>query len=323
MCDDKVPADVRRSLVAEAGVLVALCSPKYYADGGCGRDWALFQHRLNRVPLQWRPLAGPKMRVLVRWQPVESLPPGLPRAPMISTDVVAEYSESGLFGLVWNLGPESEQYAKVVDEIARSVCRGYTACLPPLPKDDRPDLEPAFPRAAEPRTAKVPKPRSSAPGERWQPRVFISYAHDEDDPAHKRRAASLADLLRNGGADVRLDQEAASEPQIWTRWMQRQCQKADFIIMVASQAYKRRFEHTEAPGKGKGVSWEGSYLSDYVHDHPTTWHRRLLRVVFPEHSVNDLPYFPGSGSATYYEIDPITGAGDLETLLAYIMRRPA
>ncbi|WP_369169522.1 hypothetical protein AB5J49_17265 [Streptomyces sp. R28] len=67
----------------------------------------------------------------------------------------------------------------------------------------------------------------------------------------------------------------------------------------------------------------GSYIWDYAYDHPQTWHRHILRIVFPEHSAADLPRLPGSSSVTYYPVDPETEEGKLDLLLGYIKDGPA
>ncbi|KUO20225.1 TIR domain-containing protein [Streptomyces dysideae] len=316
-CTAELTREARRALVAEARVLVALCSPQYYADPGCGRDWALFQHRLNQTGLSC-PADAPT-RVLVRWQPVEPPPPGLPMAPVIGAAVVDQYAETGLYGVARapGMGPESEPYCRAVREIAAGVCKGHAADLPPLPEDDRPDLPPAFPKVA---VVRVPKPRKETPSVRPRPRVFISYAQDEENnPGHGARVAAFANLLRRNGVEPILDQDAERRPQNWSRWMQRQCEEADFIIVIASPAYRLRAEHRERRSAvGKGVAWEGGYIWDYAYEHRETWHLRVLRVVFPEHDVEDLPRFPGSGSVSWYPIDPETGKGRLDLLLGYL-----
>ncbi|WP_160159955.1 SEFIR domain-containing protein [Streptomyces sp. SLBN-31] len=304
-----------RPLVAEARVLVALCSEAYYKDPDCGADWAVFERRLHLVAPRLRPSDSPA-RVLVRWRTAVA-PPGVPFAPILSGEATDSYACTGLYGIIFAEG-FGAAYRQAVDGIAAAVCAGYESSPPVVSADELRDLVLPFPRREAGPVAKVPPQRKPAADPR-RPRVFISYAHDEDDPEHRERVRSLIKLLRDH-VEVRADFDAEDEPQNWARWCSEECEAADFIVMVASTPYKRRVEQKEAEGKGLGATWEGAYIWDYAHDNPKTWHRRILRVVFPEHSADDLPKFPGSTSVTRYTIDPVTGEGLLDKLLGYLTR---
>jgi hypothetical protein len=307
--------EANRSLVAEARVLVALCSEAYYRDQDCGADWALFERRLHLVAPRLRPPDSPA-RVLVRWRP--AVPPSrVPFPPILSGEATDSYACEGIYGIISAEG-FGAAYRQAVDRIAAAVCAGDESSPPVASADELRDLELLFPRCETGPVAKVPPQRQPEAAPK-RPRVFISYAHDEDDPEHRERVRSLVKLLRDH-VDVRADFDAEDEPQNWARWCNEECEEADFIVMVASAPYKRRVEQKEAEGKGLGATWEGAYIWDYAHDNPKTWHRRILRVVFPEHGADDLPKFPGSTSVTRYTIDPVTGEGLLGKLLGYLTR---
>jgi hypothetical protein len=330
--------DANAALVARAGVLVALCSPQYYADRGCGADWALFQHRLDLVPAQWRP-AVPPARVLVRWLPADP-PNGLPEAPVIGADLLDDYARRGLYGVMrtpgWNAGQQrrssgwnSDQYRNALRKLAALVCAGFEHRPPALFPEDIPELPQAFPRAATvppPRLAEptaqapVPPPREPTDGRR-KPRVFISYAHEEgDDGAHERRVRALYQRMCEGGVDVCVDQIAPAGPKFWPRWMHEEYKKSTFVVVIASPAYKRRAEQTEVPGRGNGVAFEADYILQERYSN-REWYRRILLVTFPGYSHADLPAFLGEGAVSYYRIDPDTGEGDLPDLLDYVLGR--
>lgn len=320
-CDPNVPAEQRRLLVARTGVLVVLWSPDYFADSGCVGDWTLFEHRLAHVPAQRRPSCSPT-RVLVRWRTVDSPPPGLPRPPMIAGDVMADYNKDGLYKVV-RKNPGSSAYQYALRQLAERVRAGMAASLPSLAADDMPLPNAAFPRP-RPTGSTVSQPKVSHPAKppAPAPRVLISYAHDENDPAHAKEVKSLSELLKRQGIDVRLDQDVDDEPQNWLRWMHDEMKAADYILTVASPTYKRRVEHREKPGTGRGATWEGGYILDEVYEKWGTWQKRILRVVFPRFDVDDLPTFPGSASVSVYEIDPDTGDGHLDRLLRYLRKGP-
>ncbi|GAB2729530.1 hypothetical protein [Streptomyces bullii] len=156
-----------------------------------------------------------------------------------------------------------------------------------------------------------------------RPRVFISYAHEDDGGAHAGRVFELYRLLREeGGVDAQLDVLAAQEPQDWTLWMQRQFVTADFVLVIASPAYKRRAEGTETPGVGKGVTWEAGFLRQYVYGESAGWFRRVLKVVLPGGSPGDLPAYLGGDTVSHFTVDPITVEG-AEDLIRYLWKEPA
>lgn len=72
------------------------------------------------------------------------------------------------------------------------------------------------------------------------PRVFISYSHDS--PEHMSHVKTLSDRLCSEGVDSNIDQYEQSPSEGWPRWMVRQIREADFVLVVCTQRYLRRFE---------------------------------------------------------------------------------
>lgn len=92
------------------------------------------------------------------------------------------------------------------------------------------------------------------------PRIFISYSHDSSE--HRERVLALAERLRRDGLDARIDQHVAGAPaEGWPRWMLDQIDLADFVLVVCSETYYRRFRGHEESGKGKGADWEGALIT--------------------------------------------------------------
>jgi hypothetical protein len=130
---------------SDAAVLVALCSPEYYADAGCGLNWAVFERRFDRRPERRR--AAGVIRVLVQWAPVRNPPPGLPGPPALEAGPLAPYFERGLRDVMRrSLGTEPQLYHDAVRQLARAVRDGIREALPALLADDRIGVTPAFPR---------------------------------------------------------------------------------------------------------------------------------------------------------------------------------
>ena len=85
-----------------------------------------------------------------------------------------------------------------------------------------------------------------------EPRDFISYSLDSDD--HADRVLDLADVLRDDGIDVILDRYVHPAPaEGWPRWMDRNLDEAQFVLMICTKTFRRRVMGQEEPGKGLGV----------------------------------------------------------------------
>lgn len=109
------------------------------------------------------------------------------------------------------------------------------------------------------------------------PKVFISYSHDSKE--HSKRVLELANRLRADGVDAILDQYEIAPTMGWPRWMQQEVEAADFVLVVASPTYKKRFEGAETLGTGRGVSWEGLILTQALYEASGS-NKRIIPVVF-------------------------------------------
>lgn len=95
--------------------------------------------------------------------------------------------------------------------------------------------------------------------------VFISYSHDSSD--HREKVLALSERLRADGIETLLDQYVnGSPPEGWPRWMLDQLDAADFVLVICTETYYRRFRGHEVPGKGKGVDWEGALITQELYD---------------------------------------------------------
>lgn len=147
------------------------------------------------------------------------------------------------------------------------------------------------------------------------PRVFVSYAHDSPD--HKAQVDRFATFLKQRiRLDVHWDQQADGPRIDWSLWATGQL-TADFVIVVASPAYKRRAEGTESPGVGHGSKFEAARIRDRLTKDIDGETARILPVVLPGGSVDDIPDWLNPHSTTRFEIDEISSEG-LAPLLAAI-----
>jgi tetratricopeptide (TPR) repeat protein len=94
--------------------------------------------------------------------------------------------------------------------------------------------------------------------------VFISYSHDSIEQVD--RVLALAERLRSDGIDAQLDQYVAgTPPEGWPRWTLDRLDEADFVLVVCTETYYRRFRGYEKPGEGKGAEWEGNLITRVIH----------------------------------------------------------
>ena len=151
-------------------------------------------------------------------------------------------------------------------------------------------------------------------------KVFISYSHDSNE--HADRVLALADALCGLGIDVTLDRYVHPAPEEgWPRWMDRNLDEARFVLMICTETYRRRVMGREEPGKGLGVSWEGSLIYNRIyHDKPSG--SRFIPVLLPGSEPAHIPN-PVQGHS-YYRIVTfdLTHPG-FEALYRHLTNQPA
>lgn len=147
------------------------------------------------------------------------------------------------------------------------------------------------------------------------PRVFVSYAQESAD--HKQAVGDLCTLLGKEQVDVRWDQQDPEVRRIWDEWTNIQILRSDYVIAIASPAYRDVGDGTMPPRRHRGLRSEYVRLADLLHRDRELWTRKLLPVVLPGRSPDELPlsFLPGIGD--YYRVDDFTpqGAADLLTVL--------
>lgn len=94
-------------------------------------------------------------------------------------------------------------------------------------------------------------------------KVFISYSWDSEE--HRKKVLGLAQALRDDGLDCMIDQFILS-PDNWDRWMLDQIDESDFVLIVYSERYYRRYRGKEEVNKGLGVTWESTLIMGKIYD---------------------------------------------------------
>jgi len=146
--------------------------------------------------------------------------------------------------------------------------------------------------------------------------VFISYSHDNSD--HVRSVLTLSNKLRSEGIDCVLDQYEACPPEGWPRWMDREINKAQFVLMICTQAYYRRVMGEEKPGIGLGIAWEGSLIYNHIYASGSL-NTKFIPVIFDHEHAKYIP-IPIQG-ATRYCVSADYGYG-YEQLYSRLIGKP-
>lgn len=118
------------------------------------------------------------------------------------------------------------------------------------------------------------------------PKIFISYSHDS--ARHSDRVLELSNQLRKHGLDCEIDQYIENPPKGWPNWMLDQMEAADFILVVCTETYYRRFRGRESGATGKGVTWEGAIVTQELYDAKGR-NEKFVPVVF---TASDTEYIP-------------------------------
>jgi hypothetical protein len=151
------------------------------------------------------------------------------------------------------------------------------------------------------------------------PSVFVSYAHDS--PQHKADVRALCTLLATAEIAPAFDQFWLTERQDWYLWAIQQIKTADFILVVASERCRIVGDGENAPGDNKGLASEMALLRELYNSDRENMTKRVLPVVLPGHSPDEIPLFLQPWTKDHYEVPSLTPDG-LEELLG-VLRGPS
>jgi hypothetical protein len=153
------------------------------------------------------------------------------------------------------------------------------------------------------------------------PTVFLSYAHD--DASHIAAVMNLASFLESQGIAVELDHWHDHRRQDWYAWMLHTIEHADFVLVVASPQYRAVGDGSGAGREHRGVQAETAILRDRLYEDRKTWMGRVLPVVLPGRSVDELPRFTQPHSGSHFVIDTIAADDEgVEKLLRVLTGQP-
>ena len=137
-------------------------------------------------------------------------------------------------------------------------------------------------------------------------KVFISYAHETD--FHNENVFELSERLRSEGIDCSIDQYEISPSEGWPRWSRNQIKQADFVLVVCTETYERRFEGSAPRGTGAGAKWEGAIITQELYNSEGN-NTKFIPIVFDPDDVKHIPTEMRGG--TYYILNSETEYDDL------------
>lgn len=141
-------------------------------------------------------------------------------------------------------------------------------------------------------------------------KVFISYAHESEAIANA--VLNLSNSLRSKGIDAEIDQYEESPPEGWPKWMMRQVQEADFVLVVCTKLFFERANDFSGSESGLGVKWETSLILQQLYTASTNNTKYIPVVLGHEGKIFiPLPLQP----YTYYNIED---AEKISSLIARI-----
>jgi hypothetical protein len=131
-----------------------------------------------------------------------------------------------------------------------------------------------------------------------QSKVFISYSHDSVQ--HKERVLRFTQRLRKDGIDAQIDQYVGGRPPGgWPRWMFDKLDWADFVLLICTETYYRRFRGHEGPDIGKGADWEGQLITLEIYNSKSRA-TKFVPVIFES---GDRGFIPEPLSDQFYLLD--------------------
>jgi hypothetical protein len=137
--------------------------------------------------------------------------------------------------------------------------------------------------------------------------VFISYAHAS--AAHRRDVERLAELLLAEGIDVVLDAWVDRTRRLWPDWARRQIDQSDYVLAIASPAYKAAAHGDVGPDEHRGAQSETLLLQERLQENRPAWRRRILPVVLPGARVTDIPTFLHPNIESHYRVVSLDADG--------------
>ncbi|GLZ41937.1 SEFIR domain-containing protein [Actinokineospora sp. NBRC 105648] len=144
--------------------------------------------------------------------------------------------------------------------------------------------------------------------DRGAPKVVIAYARESEQ--HDTVVRLFATFLRvHLGLAVELDQWEEGRRRDKVLWATKHFSEADFILVIASPAYRRQAEGTAPPDEGRQAQFESAFITNLLVKNLRSGTAQILPVVLPGHTVDDIPAFLAPHSTTIFKVESFTQEG--------------
>ena len=110
-------------------------------------------------------------------------------------------------------------------------------------------------------------------------KVFISYAHESAELSNN--ILEFSNLLRTKGVDSEIDQYEEAPAEGWPKWMMRQIQQADFVLVCCSKLFFDRANDFSGDNDGLGVKWETSLILQQLYGLSTN-NTKFIPIIFDD-----------------------------------------
>ena len=155
---------------------------------------------------------------------------------------------------------------------------------------------------------------TDSPTSNVPPKVFISYSHDSRE--HNDRVLELADRLRKDGIDCNIDQYQQSPAVGWHRWTMKEIDWSDFVLIICTSEYIRRFRANEEDGIRMGVIWKGAIVTQEIYTQKGK-NKNFIPILFTSHNIDLIPNI--FRSSTSYILN---SSRNYELLYDYLTSQP-
>lgn len=117
-------------------------------------------------------------------------------------------------------------------------------------------------------------------------KVFLSYAHESEEISN--RVLEFSNSLRLNGVDCEIDQYEEAPPEGWPKWMMRQVQEAEFVLVCCTKLFHDRANDFSGKSEGLGVKWETSLILQQLYALNTN-NTKFIPIILRE---EDKQYIP-------------------------------
>ncbi|MEU5845310.1 SEFIR domain-containing protein [Saccharopolyspora shandongensis] len=151
------------------------------------------------------------------------------------------------------------------------------------------------------------------------PTVFISYIHEDDE--HRAQVLKFAQLLADLGIDSGIDFWLGPERQDIGEWAEHYIEKADYTLVIASTRYRDIGNGYGTDHENRGGKWEIVVLREKLQKARSVWTPRILPVLLPGHTEEEIPDFLQPCGAHRYDVPEINEKG-IEKLYRTLTKQP-